>query len=78
MRLLHPAELDELKELRESAEACWRRMDLALLPRNRGLISSEDREALAVAYRAAEARYRSRCLEHLRTLRPAPEDPLEA
>ena len=70
MRPVHPGEMDELKALREDAEACWRRMDLALLRLGRGEASEADCEALAAAYRAAESRYRSRCLEHLRTLRP--------
>ena len=67
---MHPAELDELKELREATEACWSLMDLARLRLLRGLGSPDECEALAAAYREAEARYRSRCRDHRRSLRP--------
>ena len=73
---MHPAELGELKELREATEACWSLVDLARLRLMRGLGSQDECDALAGAYREAEARYRARCLEHRKSLRPAPTDPL--
>jgi hypothetical protein len=78
MRLPRPAELDELKSLREAAEACWVRMDLALLQRSRGVPTEPDCDALAAAYRSAVARHRLRCLEHLRELRPETDDAPDA
>ena len=73
---MHPAELDELKELREATEACWSLMDLARLRLLRGEGSQEECDALAAAYREAEARYRARCLEHRKSLRPVSPEPL--
>ena len=74
---MHPAELDELKELREATEACWSLLDLARLRLHRGQGSTDECEALAVAYREADARYRARCLEHRKSLRNSALEPLE-
>jgi hypothetical protein len=74
---MHPAEMDELKELREAAEGCWSLVDLARLRLQRGLGSTDECEALAAAYREAEARYRARCREHRRSLRPFPLEGVE-
>jgi len=59
---MHPAELDELKDLREATEACWSLVDLARLRLHRGEGSQEECDALALAYRDAEARYRARAV----------------
>ena len=74
---MHPSELDELKDLREATEACWSLVDLATLRLHRGEGSQEECDALAAAYRDAEARYRARCLEHRRRLRSFAAEPLE-
>jgi hypothetical protein len=74
---MHPRELDELKALREATEACWSLMDLARLRQHRGQGGQEECDALAAAYREAEARYRTRFMEHLKGLRPDPEDAWE-
>jgi hypothetical protein len=74
---MHPAELDELKDLREATEACWSLVDLARLRLHRGEGSQEECDALALAYRDAEARYRARCLEHRKRLRIPVVEPLE-
>ena len=75
--MMHPSELDELKDLRETTEACWSLVDLARLRLHRGEGSQEEFDALATAYRDAEARYRARCLEHRRRLRSFAIEPLE-
>ena len=74
---MHPSELDELKDLREATETCWSLVDLACLRLHRGEGSQEECDALAAAYRDAEARYRARCLEHRRRLRTTSVEPLE-
>ena len=74
---MHPSELDELKDLREATEVCWSLVDLARLRLHRGEGSQEECDALAAAYRDAEARYRARCQEHRKRLRPISTEPLE-
>ena len=74
---MHPSEMDELKDLREATEACWSLVDLATLRLHRGEGSQEECDALAAAYRDAEARYRARCLEHRKRLRITSVEPLE-
>ena len=74
---MHPAELDELKELREATEAFWSLLDLARLRLHRGQGSKDECDALALAYRQAEARYRARCMEHRKSLRTSALEPLE-
>jgi hypothetical protein len=66
---MHPAEMDELKELRETTEACWSLLDLARLQLHRGVGTKDECDALAAAYREAEGRYRARCREHRKSLR---------